>query len=70
MFHYKQKSNKRKYIIILRIHKLLLYIKNFFSADHIIMVKLSEYKLKKTAKNKGIIGYQNKPKKRAITNYL
>ena len=34
------------------------------------MVKLSEYKLKKTAKNKGIIGYQNKPKKRAITNYL
>ena len=29
------------------------------------MVKLNEYKLKKTAKNKGIIGYQNKPKKKS-----
>ena len=26
------------------------------------MVKVSEYKLRKTAKSKGIIGYQNKPK--------
>ena len=30
---------------------------------HIIMVKVTEYKLRKTAKNKGIIGYQDKPKK-------
>ena len=66
IFHYKQKSNKRKYIIILRIPKLLLYIKIFFSSDHIIIVKLNEYKLKKTAKNKGIIGYQNKPKKELL----
>ena len=28
------------------------------------MVKPIEYKLRKTAKNKDIIGYQNKPKKR------
>ena len=28
------------------------------------MVKLIEYKLRKTAKNKGIIRYQNKPKKK------
>ena len=34
------------------------------------MVKVTEYKLRKTAKNKGIIGYQNKSKKRAITKYL
>ena len=27
------------------------------------MVKVTEYKLRKTAKNKGIIGHQNKPKK-------
>ena len=27
------------------------------------MAKVSEYKLRKTAKNKGIIGYQNKLKK-------
>ena len=30
------------------------------------MVKLTEYKLRKTAKNKGIIGYQNKPKKELL----
>ena len=34
------------------------------------MVKVTKYKLRKTAKNKGIIGHQNKPKKRTITNYL
>ena len=34
------------------------------------MVKLIEYKLRKTAKNKGIKRYQNNPKKRAIKNYL
>ena len=27
------------------------------------MVKVTEYKLRKTVKNKGIIGHQNKPKK-------
>ena len=30
------------------------------------MVKVTEYKLRKTAKNKGIIGYQNKPKKELL----
>ena len=30
------------------------------------MVKITEYKLRKTAKNKGIIGYQNKPKKELL----
>ena len=33
-------------------------------ADHIIMVKLTEYKLRKTAK--GVIGHQNKPKKELL----
>ena len=28
------------------------------------MVKVTEYKLRKMAKNKGIIGHQNKPKKK------
>ena len=30
------------------------------------MVKLTEYKLRETAKNKGIIGYQNRPKKELL----
>ena len=30
------------------------------------MVKITEYKLRKTAKNKGIVGYQNKPKKELL----
>ena len=30
------------------------------------MVKVNEYKLRKTAKNKGIIGHQNKPKKELL----
>ena len=30
------------------------------------MAKVSEYKLRKTAKNKGIIGYQNKLKKELL----
>ena len=33
------------------------------------MVKVTEYKLRKTVKNKGIIGYQDKPK-RAFKNCL
>ena len=49
--------------------KIIKNIKNLFSG-HIIMVKVPEYKLNKTAKNKGIIGYKKKAKKRAITNYL
>ena len=32
------------------------------------MVKVTEYKLRKTAKNKGIIGYQNKSKKELLRN--
>ena len=32
------------------------------------MVKVTEYKLRKTAKNKGIIGYQNKSKKELLQN--
>ena len=30
------------------------------------MVKVTKYKLRKTAKNKGIIGQQNKPKKELL----
>ena len=30
------------------------------------MVKVTEYKLRKTSKNKGIIGYQNKSKKELL----
>ena len=30
------------------------------------MVRITEYKLRKTAKNKGIIGYQNKTKKELL----
>ena len=30
------------------------------------MVKVTEYKLRETAKNKGIISYQNKPKKEIL----
>ena len=30
------------------------------------MVKVTEYKLRKTAKNKGIIGYQNKSNKELL----
>ena len=41
------------------------YKKNLLS-DHIIMVKITEYKLRKTAKTKGIIGHQNKPKKELL----
>ena len=32
------------------------------------MVKVTEYKLRETAKNKGIIGYQNKSKKELLQN--
>ena len=32
------------------------------------MVKVTEYKLRKTEKNKGIIGYQNKSKKELLRN--
>ena len=34
----------------------------------IIMVKVTENKLRETVKNKGIIGYQNKPKKQLLQN--
>ena len=30
------------------------------------MVKITEYKLRRTAKNKGIIGYQNKSKRKLL----
>ena len=33
------------------------------------MVKVTKYKLRKTAKNKGILGYQNMSE-RVITKYL
>ena len=45
--------------------KLLFYKKRILSG-HIIIVKLTKYKLRKTAKNKGIIGCQNKPKKELL----
>ena len=32
------------------------------------MVKVTEYKLRKAAKNKGVIGYQNKSKKELLQN--
>ena len=32
------------------------------------MVKVTQYKLRKAAKNKGIIGYQNKSKKELLRN--
>ena len=35
-------------------------------SNYIIMVKVTEHKLRKTSKNKGIIGYQNKPKKELL----
>ena len=30
------------------------------------MVKITKYKLRRTAKNKGIIGYQNKSKRKLL----
>ena len=41
-------------------------MKKIFLSDYIIMVKITEYKLRRTAKNKGIIGYQNKSKRKLL----
>ena len=71
LFHYKQKSNNQEYIIILRIRKINIYIyiyiyTNFFSSENIIVIKVTEYKLRKTAKKEGIIGYQTKLNKELL----
>ena len=46
-------------------YKIYIYI-YFFSLYHIIMVKVTKYKLSKKAKNKGIIWYVNKSKKELL----
>ena len=51
------KSNKQRYIITLRIPKLLLLKKSFFSSNYIIMVKLTKHKLDQIAKNRSINNY-------------
>ena len=75
-FHYKQKSNKQKYIIILRIPKIVIILKIitykklfhikkiFFPSDLIIMVRPTEYKQRETVKNNGTKDYKNMSKKK------
>ena len=45
---------------------MLLLKKKIFLSDNIIMVKVTEYKLRKTTKRKGIIGHQNKSNKELL----
>ena len=49
--------------------KKLLYIykKTFFSSDHIIMVKLTEYKQRETVKNNSAKDYKNMSKERLLS---
>ena len=42
--------------------------KIFFLSDHKIMVKVNKHRLKELSKNKGIIDYRNKPKKKVLKN--
>ena len=43
--------------------------KYFFSSDHIIMVKTTEYKQRETVKNSSIKDYKNMPKERLLSTY-
>ena len=51
------KGNKQKDIITLCIPKLKIINIKFFLSKHIIMVKLTTYKVKLIAKNRGIKNY-------------